>query len=137
MRIAPGVSRWHDVIRLPKSRVIVLRLQRCWIDVDDDKKRSSMVTPRTSESDVLQLMGARFSGYEAYSWSYNNSPFAFTKENLVGAKVKYNNNNNSYVYIVYSSLLPWQRVAKKGSALKGDRGMVNRNTVPGSQHLFH
>ncbi|KAH7320693.1 hypothetical protein B0I35DRAFT_500874 [Stachybotrys elegans] len=109
----PGVTRWHDVIRLPKSRVIVLRLQRCWIDVDNDKKRSSMTTPRTSESDVLQLMGARFSGYDAYSWSFNNSPFAFTKESLVGAKVKYNNDDNSFVYIVYSSLLPWQRVAKK------------------------
>lgn len=108
----PGVKRRHEVIRVPGSRVFVLRLTGCWIDVDSEFKRSSMSGPSMDQPSVLKLMGRRFAGYAAYSWSHRNSPFAFTKENLLGAKVKYNHKEDSYVYIVCSGYMPWQRVAK-------------------------
>ncbi|KAI1750672.1 hypothetical protein F4782DRAFT_548451 [Xylaria castorea] len=93
----PGATRWHDVIRVRKSRVIVLRVRRCWINVDKDKKRSSMAGPLTAELSVLDLMGARFAGYTAYSWSSSNSLFAFTKEKLVDAKIRYDHSDSSSV----------------------------------------
>ena len=112
-------SRQRGVVRVPGSRVpgsrvFVLRLPRCWIDVAD-KKRSSMSTNRRAEDDVWDLM-AKNAGYAAYSWKVNALPFAYTADNLVGAKVKYNGDDNSHVYIVSNGIIPWQRVAKKGES---------------------
>ncbi|CAI2168622.1 15733_t:CDS:2 [Funneliformis geosporum] len=73
-------TRNYDVITIPKSKLMVLKMTKCRIDIDD-KYRTSFSTGGLSENKTYEMI-MKNGGYYAYSWRVGWPIFAYMLQDL-------------------------------------------------------
>jgi hypothetical protein len=105
-------SRNHDIIRVPGSKLVVLRIKYCSIvgvqETDKNSIRRAPTNP-TSESDVFAKM-ASDSGYDLYSWTSSWPVFGYKMDKLGSATIQKTTDASNVVYIPATGWRPWREV---------------------------